>query len=354
MKHKRFIRNTALCLSLAVPFSFLTAAPGCCGEEKGATPKQVSAKPQTDVWAFLPEVVATVGDKKITKKDFMKEVAVVLRATGGKSIPPEYLKQMVPKMVASMVDKVILLGLADQAGVKPSSELVITEFDNMYNSLPAEQKSMMENKLKQQGVTFEEYKKKMGSDVNAQQGMAIEKYIKSNILNKINVSDSDIEKFYNVKKEMFKTPETVVASHILIKPATDTAEAKAAAKAKAEEVLKKVLANPETFGALAASESACPSGKSAQGSLGQVKRGQMVPEFEKVVFTIEPNKISDVVETQFGYHIIKVTEKNAAANVPYEKVKGYIKQQLIGQKVQEALKETLDKEKAKLNVKINV
>ena len=80
----------------------------------------------------------------------------------------------------------------------------------------------------------------------------------------------------------------------------------------------------------------------------------MVPAFEDAVFSMTPNTISEVVETQFGYHIIKITDKKTAANVPYEQVKEYIKQQLTGQKVQEALKETLDKEKAKYKITINV
>lgn len=357
MRHRQFIRNAAFCLSLALPLGFLNAGTNCCppdAKDSAAAPQQTEAKPQADVWAFLPEVVATVGDKQITKQDFVKEVSAALQAPEGQAIPPEYLKKMAPQVAESMVDKVILLQLADQSGLKPSPELVAAEFEEMFKSLPAEQKSMMEDKLKQQGTTFEDYKKRMGNDVNAQQGLAIEKYIKNNILNKVSVSDSDAEKFYNAKKEYFKTPEMVTASHILIKPEGDTAEAKAAAKAKAEDILKKLQEKPESFGALATAESACPSGKSAQGSLGQFGRGQMVPEFEKAAFSLEPNKLSEVVETPFGYHIIKVTEKQTAADVPYEKVKGYIKQQLTGQKVQEALKETLDKEKAKLNVKINV
>jgi len=351
MKHRKLITSAFFGFAMALPFGFLQAGPGC-GTPSCGSGKQVSAKPQGDVWAFLPEVVATVGDEKITKADFVKAVSAVVPP--GQQIPPQYLKQMAPKVANGLVDQIVLLALAEQAGVKPSPELVMSQFEKMYNSMPAEQKAMMENQLKQQGTTVADYKKKMGNDVNAQKGMAIDKYIKDNIASKVNVTDQDVQNFYNTKKEHFKTPETVTASHILIKPDANTPEAKEAAKAKASEVLKKVQANPESFGALAAAESACPSGKKAQGSLGQFKRGQMVPEFDKVAFTLEPNKLSEVVETQFGYHVIKVTDKKAAADVPFEQVKAYIKQQLTGQKVQEALKATIDKEKAKLNVKINV
>lgn len=350
MRHQQFIRNAILGMAMAFPFSFLSAGPNC--GTASCQPKFTATPSQQDVWAFLPEVVATVGDQKITKADFVKAVSAAVPP--GQKIPPQYLKQMAPKMAQGMVDQLVLLELADKAGVKPSPELVMSEFDAMYNAMPAEQKTAMEDQLKKQGTTFADYKKKIGNDVNAQKGMAIDKYVKSNILSKVNVTDGDVENFYKAKKEYFKTPETVTASHILIKPAADTSEAKAAAKAKAEEVLKKVQADPESFGAVAAAESACPSGKAAQGSLGEFRRGQMVPEFDKVAFSLEPNKLSEVVETKFGYHIIKVTDKKAAALLPFEQVKAYIKQQLTGQKVQEALKNAIDKEKTKMNVKINV
>lgn len=351
MKHKRLITSAVLGFAMALPISLLFAGPGCgtpaCGAPKAAAPKS-----QEDVWAFLPEVVATVGDKKITKADFMKAVSRVVPP--GQQIPPQYIKQMAPRVAQGMVDQIVLLSLAEQAGVKPSAKLVASEFDKMLNSMPAEQKTMMENQLKQKGTTFADYKKKVGNDVEAQKGMAIDKYIKENIMSKVNVTDKDAQDFYNSKKELFKTPETVTASHILIKPEASTDEAKAAAKAKAEELLKKVQEKPDSFGSLAEAYSACPSGKSAKGSLGTFKRGQMVPEFDKVAFTLEPNKLSEVVETKFGYHIIKVTDKKAAGEVPYAQVKEYIKKQLTGQKVQKALKEVIDKEKAKMNVKINV
>lgn len=356
MSHRQFIRNAAFCLSLALPLCFVSAADEqkeAADNAPGGNQTEVKA-PAADIWAFLPEVVASVGDKQISKADFVKEMAGVMQMAGGQAIPPEYLKQMAPKVAESLVDRIILLEMAEQAGVKPSSELVISEFNEMFKAMPAEQKSKFEDNLKQQGTTVDEYIKKLGGDVNTQKGIAIDKYIQNNILNQIKVSDSDAEKFYNEKQDYFKTPESVTASHILIKPEGDTAEAKATAKAKAEDILKKLQEKPESFEALAEADSACPSGKEAKGSLGKVSRGQTVPEFEKVAFALEPGKLSEVVETPFGFHIIKVTDKTVAGTVPFEKVKDYIKEQLTGEKVQETLKAAIDKEKAKLNVKINI
>lgn len=338
---------------MAVPMGFLSAEPGCkstCAK----TCKTETTADSGEQWAFLPDVVASYGKNVISKKEFVEEISKAMKVMGDQQIPPEYLKKVAPQVAQGMVEKAILLGLAEQAGVKPSSQLVISEFENMYKELPEEQKKVFSANLTQNGSSIGEYKVKLGSNVKAQEGIAIEKYVKSNILDKIQVTDNDAEKFYNEKSELFKAPERISASHILIKPEGDTQEAKAAAKVKAEKILAELKKAPESFGSLAAANSECPSGKSSEGSLGEFARGQMVPEFEEVAFKIEPNTISDLVETKFGYHIIKVTEKKESETIPYEKVKGYIKKQLTGEKVQKALKQVIDKEKERLNVKINV
>lgn len=357
MKNKRLIIGAGLGFALAMPLNFLFAGAGCDKAQKAKSQsikcqtsdfKQDNSKSAKDVWSGLPEVVATIGDEKITKSDFINTVKTMVPQ--GQQIPPQYLKQI----VQNMVDQRVLLRLAEESGLKPSPKLVISEFDKMYEKLPSPQREMMEKQLTSQGTNLADYKQKIGNDVNAQKGIVIDKYIKDNILSKINVSDNDTEKFYNDKKDYFKKPETVTASHILIKPENNTDEAKAVAKNKAMEILKKLQEKPEMFGKLAAANSDCPSGKAAQGSLGEFRRGQMVSEFEKAAFSMEKNKLSDVVETKFGFHIIKVTDKHAATTLPYEEVKDYIKQQLTGQKVKQALDKEINQEKQKLDVKINV
>ena len=358
MKHRQFIRNAAFYMSLALPMGFLSAGTGC-GEKDASSCASVCKKAESKVntqeaWDFLPDVVASYGDKNITRNDFIKEVSEVMKMLGGQQIPPTQLKKMAPMVAQGMVEKAILLGLADKSGVKASPELVVSEFEEMYKSMPEEQKEMFKTNLKQNGSSVDEYKVKMSSNANAQRGIAIEKYVQSNFTDKLKVSDNEAEKFYNEKGDVFKTPESVSASHILIRPENETPEAKAEAKKQAEVVLTEVRKAPETFEKVAEAKSACPSGKASKGSLGEFGRGQMVPEFEEVAFKIEPNVISDIVETRFGYHIIKVTDKKESGQVPYEKVKEYIKKQLTGEKVQKALQEVLDKEKERLNVKINV
>lgn len=142
------------------------------------------------------------------------------------------------------------------------------------------------------------------------------------------VSDDQIKKFYDDNSDKFKRPEQVKASHILIPVAQDADDAaKKEARGKIEGIQKKVQSG-EDFAELARTSSSCPS--SAQGGdLGFFGKGQMVKPFEDASFALKPGETSDIVETQFGYHLIKMTEKSEAGMVPYEEVQERISQYLL-------------------------
>jgi parvulin-like peptidyl-prolyl isomerase len=121
------------------------------------------------------------------------------------------------------------------------------------------------------------------------------------------VAGTDIERAYNNNIEQYTTPEQVRASHILFKT---EGKDDAAVKAKAEDVLKQVKAGAN-FADLAKKYSEDDSAKTG-GDLDYFGRGKMVPEFDEKVFTMEVGQTSDLVKTQFGYHIIKLVDKKAA------------------------------------------
>ena len=173
----------------------------------------------------------------------------------------------------------------------------------------------------------------------------------------VTVSDKEVKAYYDENQKFFKQPERVAASHILITPdknEKDKTKADAGAKKKTDDILAKIKSGKIDFAKAAETESACPSGKSAKGSLGEFGRGQMVKPFEDVAFGLKPNEMSGVVKTQFGYHIIKVTGKKDAATMPFAEVKGKIKERLNGEKFEKTLKAIIEKEKKTLNIKINV
>ncbi|MBY0574828.1 MAG: peptidyl-prolyl cis-trans isomerase [Undibacterium sp.] len=132
------------------------------------------------------------------------------------------------------------------------------------------------------------------------------------------VDEAACREFYAQNTSSFQQDEMASASHILF--AKGEGLAASLAKAKAEGVLAEVQKNPISFTALAREHSTCPSGKSG-GALGQFGRGQMVPEFETAVFSMAAGEIApSLVETQFGYHIIQVTERKSGDVVSFDEV----------------------------------
>ena len=146
-------------------------------------------------------------------------------------------------------------------------------------------------------------------------------YATEKAISAVSVSDKDAEDYYNNNKERFMTEESVNASHILV----DSEE-------KALEILAKINAGELSFEAAATEYSSCPS-KANGGNLGDFGRGQMVPEFDKAVFEMEVGEISKApVQTQFGYHLIKLVDKKAADIMPLAEIAAEIKDALLQEK----------------------
>jgi peptidyl-prolyl cis-trans isomerase C len=141
-------------------------------------------------------------------------------------------------------------------------------------------------------------------------------------------TDEDCEKYYNEHREIFKEPPQVRASHILVK--TDDEDSKAKARAKIDAIRAQIMGEinvEQAFADAARENSDCPSGKEG-GDLGWFGPGQMVPEFDKAAFEMKVDEISDVVETQFGYHILRKTGEKAGAEKSFDEVKESLKEAL--------------------------
>jgi peptidyl-prolyl cis-trans isomerase C len=181
--------------------------------------------------------------------------------------------------------------------------------------------------------------------------LVISKMMDAEVSTTPGASDAEAKDFYEKNPDKFKQPEQVRASHILIRVDENAdAAAKQKALAKIQALLKRAKAG-EDFAALAKQNS--QDGSAAQGGdLNYFGRGQMVPAFDEAAFKLKPGEISDVVTTQFGYHIIKVTDHKDASTVPLEQVSDRVKQFLSGQKKQEKADQFITglKEKSKIEV----
>jgi peptidyl-prolyl cis-trans isomerase D len=157
----------------------------------------------------------------------------------------------------------------------------------------------------------------------------------------LTVSDADLHAAYAASMDNFRIPERVKARHILFKTQGKSDAEKKAALAKAEDVLKQLKAGAD-FGKLAEKNSEDSSNAPKGGDLGWFVHGQMVPEFDKAAFALNPGQLSGIVTTEFGYHIVKVEEKDKARVKPFDEVKGELAAELKKQRVTEALQKAGD------------
>jgi peptidyl-prolyl cis-trans isomerase D len=160
---------------------------------------------------------------------------------------------------------------------------------------------------------------------------------------KITVPPADIERYYNDNIEQYTTPEQVRASHILFRT---EGKDEAVVKAKAEDVLKQAKGGSD-FAALAKQYSDDEANAKNGGDLDYFGRGRMVPQFDQVAFTMEAGQISDLVKTEYGYHIIKLTDKKPGSSRAIGDVRQQITEQLASERAQTQatnLAETLEKQ----------
>jgi peptidyl-prolyl cis-trans isomerase C len=168
-------------------------------------------------------------------------------------------------------------------------------------------------------------------------------YLKREVVQKITVSDNEVKTYYDTHKDEFKTPEMVRARHILfLVEASATDEAKKKVYEKAVETLKKIKGG-EDFAKLASELSDDPGSKPKGGDLGFVARGKTVKPFEDALFSLKPGEVSGVIETKFGYHIIKAEERKDASEESFDDAKEKIRQKITQERIKSAVTEFIDK-----------
>jgi peptidyl-prolyl cis-trans isomerase D len=158
------------------------------------------------------------------------------------------------------------------------------------------------------------------------------------IRSRMNVSEQDVQRYYEDNAQQFSTPEQVRASHILLKT---EGKSEADVKKQADDIAAKAKAGAD-FAALAKQHSEDDTNNSKGGDLDFFGRGQMVPEFDKVAFSLQPGQISDAFKTSFGYHIVKLTDKRAATSRPLAEVRPQIEDQVKWQRAQDEAQRTAD------------
>jgi peptidyl-prolyl cis-trans isomerase C len=322
-----------------------TPAPAATSTASTATPGTPAAaaapQPPKPMPAQLPDVLAKVNGEDVKKSDF--DMLVRDMELGQGPIPAERRDEILRATLDRLITYTLLSQEAKSRKVVATDSEVEERLKQMQQQFPNEE--AFKKALAERNMTLDRLRSDTRND------LVISKMMDAEVATTPGASDAEAKEFYDKNPDKFKQPEQVRASHILIRVDENAdAAAKQKALAKIQALLKRAKAG-EDFAALAKANS--QDGSAAQGGdLNYFGRGQMVPAFDEAAFKLKPGEISDVVTTQFGYHIIKVTDHKDATTVPLEQVSDRVKQFLSGQKKQEKADQfiTTLKEKSKIEV----
>jgi len=292
--------------------------------------------------AQLPAVLARVNGEAVTKVDFDRLIKN-MEVRANQPVPAERRDAIFRQALEQLVTYAVLSQETRARKVTVSDEEVDGSIKQMQSQFRTEDE--FKKALDARGMTLD----KLKSDTRID--MSINKMVESEVSSQPAPSDAECREFYDQNPDKFKQDESVRASHILFRVDEN---ADAATKKKimdqAQAVLKEARGGAD-FGELAKKHSA--DGSSQQGGdLNFFTRGQMVPPFDQAAFAMKPGQISDIVTTQFGYHIIKVTDRKEASTVPFEQVSPRIKEFLTEQQKQRKADDFIQslKQKAKIEV----
>lgn len=313
------------------------------------------------------KTIIKVNNQKITQEQFDKSFNQAVSnpmfkqlGIDKKTDKNSFLYLMVKdRVVSELIIKTLIDEETKKRHIKVTKKDTDTELRNIIDKIGSKEK--FNEILKQNGISSAEFQKDLTEEVK------MKKLV--DMLEKVNISDNDAKKFYNENISKFKYPDKVRASHILVAvnpdeikelikkaPENNTlTEAQIQEKvnkelelkhAKAQKILSEVQKDPTNFAKLAREYSDDVNSAKQGGDLGFFAQQEMVEPFAKTAFSMKPNTVSNLVQTPYGYHIIMVTDRLAAGQDSYDKVKSEIKMYLENQrrvKILENFIETLKK-----------
>jgi len=270
--------------------------------------------------------VAAVNGTIITQAEFDRVLGYELRraAQSGQQIPGAQMAKVENSILDSLIVGELLFQESKKKGIQVKPETVTEQLMTIKQRFPSE--AEFKKALEANNMT----ESKISADIK--RDMAIQQLLDKEVDQKVKITDEESKTFYDKNPQLFQQPERVKASHILIKVDEGAPEEKKAeARKKIKEIQQKAQ-NGEDFATLAKTYSEGPSGPKG-GDLGSFGRGQMVKPFEDTAFSLKPNETSDIVETKFGYHLIKVVDKQPAKKIAYADAKDRINKRLKDQKL---------------------
>ena len=308
------------------------------------TLQQLLNQPKTE--APLPDVVAVVEGKEIKKEELEQALATVL---AGQGIPADQLPAaQKAEGYKMLLNELVLEKLVSSraSAVEVKDEQVDARLEQIKSRFPSPE--AFEEQLKKAGQSITKLREDVTASIRQQE------WVESQVKDAPKATDKEAEEFFEKNPQQFEKPEQVRASHILVSVQKDAEEAVVTEKRKAAEAILTRVKAGEAFEKLAAELSEDPSAKQNSGDLNFFTKEQMVPEFSQAAFGMKKGDLSEPVRSQFGYHIIQVTDRKDAEKMTLESVKPQLLMFLNRQKHDQEVQKLLQgiREKADVQVKL--
>ncbi|MEJ2726688.1 MAG: peptidylprolyl isomerase [Deltaproteobacteria bacterium] len=259
----------------------------------------------------------------------------------GKIIPPERVLEVKRRILETLIDEELLYQESESKKIEVEQSAIdeeIRRWREQFSSDEEFKKGMADMSLTEEDL--KSYIRRM---------LGVRKLLDEEIVTKVKISEDEVRLFYDTHPDLFQQKEEVKASHILIKAATNIDDSE---KKEARQKLKRIrerLEQGEDFAALAKEFSQCPSAARG-GDLGYFSKGKMVKAFEEAAFALKVGELSGIVETEFGFHLIKVTDKKSEGMKTYDESKDNIRKYLLGTTVRRERSLYLEELKSKAKV----
>jgi peptidyl-prolyl cis-trans isomerase C len=289
--------------------------------------------------------IAMVNGSVVSRVSFDREMSGVLQrfTSMGKPVSSSQLPELEKRVLDNLINIELLYQQSQKVRTKVDEAEVNAQFETLKKRFPTE--AEFNDAIKKMKLTETIMKAQI------RRGIAIQRFLDKMTLGKVEVTEEEIKAYYDSHTNLFKKPEQIRASHILIKVEPGANEKNKEKARKKIEKIRQRLVKGEDFGALAKEFSQCPSSAKG-GDLNYFGRRQMAKPFEDAAFALKVGELSGVVETQFGYHLIKLTDKKPASTFSYEDMKDRIRKNLMREKIQVEVSNYIQELKKTANIEI--
>jgi len=296
--------------------------------------------------APLPDVVATVEGQDIKKEELEQALTAALARQGipADQMPAGQKAEGYKSLLNDLITEKLVNKRAATTEVK--DEDINAQFEQLRSRFPTPE--AFQEQLTKAGQSVEKIREDIRSYLKQQN------WVQDQVKDAPKASDADAKEFYAKNPDQFKKTEQVRASHILIAVAADAKPEQVEEKKKAAEAIAVRVKGGEAFDKLAAELSEDPSAKQNSGDLNFFSKEQMVPEFSEAAFKMQKGEISDPVKSQFGFHVIQVTDRKDAETMTLESVKprllAFLTQRMRDTQIEKVIKELREKAEVKINL----